>query len=176
MRVVFGLLLLALVAGAGSGPAAACGPEVHIQFSEDSPDRFRITFVQGPKMTLVALRIDLGGSAAGAIFDDYDGLNMQGPQPGPGGVTIRSVDYRTDGRETVALTFDGFTEKRVVDFWSDLDDNGLAGDPDQNHLFDGEMDGATAEATLIAANGKQITIQGRFDNKSAARLGERACV
>ena len=154
----------------------ACGPQVHIQFAEESPDRFRITFERGPKMQLIALEINLNGSAAGAIFDDYDGLAMQGPQPGPSGVTIRSINYRSAGQETVTVTFADFTEKRVVDFRSDLDDNGTSGDPDQNHLYEGELAGATAQATLVASNGRRMTIQGRFDKLSQARLGERACV
>ena len=159
-----------------AGPALACGPEVRIQFAEESPDRFRITFVRGPKLRLVTLNIRLDGSAAGAIFDDYDGLAMQGPQPNASGITIRSIKYRASGQETVTLVFEGFTEKGVVDFRSDLDDNGRAGDPDQNHLVDGELEGARAEATLVAANGRRITVQGRFDKRSVARLGERACV
>lgn len=174
MRFLIGFVILAFLAAAG--PALACGPEVRIQFAEESPDRFRITFVRGDKLSLVALKITLEGSAAGAIFDDYDGLDMQGPQPGPSGVSIRSIKYRPDGRETVTLTFDDFTVKRVVDFRSDLDDNGAAGDPDENHLVDGELAGASAEATLVATNGRRITIQGRFDGRSEARLGERACV
>lgn len=159
-----------------AGPAHACGPEVHIQFAEESPDRFRITFVRGPKLRLVSLEIKLNGSAAGAIFDDYDGLAMQGPQPNASGVTIRSIKYRAGGQETVTVAFDGFVEKSVVDFRSDLDDNGRAGDPDQNHLVDGELSGASAQATLLAENGKRIVISGRFDKLSQARLGERACV
>ena len=174
MRFMFGFVLLACLNIAT--PALACGPEVHIRFAEESPDRFRITFVRGPKLQLVALQINLNGSAAGAIFDDYDGLAMQGPQPGPSGVTIRSIKYRTAGQETVTVTFDDFAEKSVVDFHSDLDDNGAAGDLDQNHLNEGELAGATAEATLVASNGRRITIQGRFDKQSQARLGERACV
>lgn len=159
-----------------ASPALACGPEVMIQFSEDSPDRFRVTFVRGHKMKLASLRINLTGSAAGAIFDDYDGLAMQGPQPGPSGVTIRSISYRTQNQETVTVTFDNFFEKRTVDFLSDLDDSGRAGDPDENHLVEGELTGASARATLIAENGRKIQIEGSFDRLSRARLGERACV
>ncbi|MFY0614217.1 MAG: hypothetical protein JXQ99_21990 [Hyphomicrobiaceae bacterium] len=159
-----------------AGPAIACGPEVHIQFAEESPDRFRIKFVRGPKLRLISLNIQLNGSAAGAVFDDYDGLAMQGPQPGPSGVTIRSIKYRATGQETVTLTFDGFVEKRVVDFRSDLDDSGTAGDPDQNHLVAGELSGASAEATLVSTTGRRIVVGGRFDKLNQARLGERACV
>ncbi|MGI9476263.1 MAG: hypothetical protein ACR2PI_06140 [Hyphomicrobiaceae bacterium] len=171
---ILGSLLIGFLGSAGT--AQACGPEVRIRFAEESPDRFRITFVRGPRLRLVTLSIRLDGSAAGAIFDDYDGLAMQGPQPNASGVTIRSIKYRAAGQETVTLAFDGFTEKGVVDFRSDLDDNGRAGDPDQNHLVDGELAGASAEATLVATNGRRITIQGRFDQQGVARLGERACV
>lgn len=174
---ILGLLLVACL-GIVS-PALACGPEVRIQFAEESPDRFRITFVRGPKLHLVSLRINLSGSAAGAVFDDFDdfdGLAMQGPQPNSSGVSIRSIKYRASGQETVTLTFDGFAAQRVVDFRSDLDDTGAAGDPDQNHLVDGELSGASAEATLVSATGRRIAISGRFDKRGQARLGERACV
>jgi len=157
-------------------PAMACGPEVQIQFAEASPDQFRIKFVRGPKLKLVSLRINLEGSAAGAIFDNYDGIDLQGPQPGPNGVSIRSIKYRENGRETATLTFENFVPERTVDFRSDLDDSGRAGDPDANHLVDGELAGATAQATLVATNGRRIEISGRFDKQSRARLGERACV
>jgi hypothetical protein len=174
MRFIFCLIILS---GLGlAAPAIACGPEVIIQFSESSPDRFRVKFVRGPKLRLTSLRINLAGSAAGAIFDDYDGLQMQGPQPGPSGVAIQSIKYRTQGQETVTLTFDGFVEQRTLDFLSDLDDSGRAGDRDENHLVDGELAGAAARATLVAQNGRQIQIEGRFDKLSRARLGERACV
>lgn len=179
MRFMFGIMPLGcLILGSlgMASPSLACGPEVHIQFSEESPDRFRITFVRGPKLQLVSLQITLNGSAAGAVFDDFDGLAMQGPQPGPSGVTIRSIKYRASGQETVTLTFEGFAEQRVVDFRSDLDDNGGAGDPDQNHLVDGELAGATAEASLVSTSGRRITISGRFGKLGRARLGDRACV
>jgi hypothetical protein len=133
-----------------AGPAHACGPEVLIQFAEESPDRFRITFVRGAKLRLVSLDIKLNGSAAGAIFDDYDGLAMQGPQPNASGITIRSIKYRASGQETVTLAFDGFVE--------------------------GELTGATAVAELVSTTGRRISVSGRFDKLNQARLGERACV
>lgn len=174
MRLIISAAILSLAMF--SSPAFACGPEVHIQFFEESPDRFRIKFVRGPKLRLVTLFIALEGSAAGAIFDDYEGLEMQGPQPGPSGVTIRSIKYRSGGGEDVTVTFDGFTEQRFVDFHSDLDDNARAADPDQNHIYDGELEGAMARAFLISDKGRRIEIEGRFDNKGNARLGDRACV
>ena len=174
MRLISGLLILGCLVA--STPAFACGPEVRIQFAEDSPDRFRIEFVRGPKQQVTSLQVNLNGSAAGVIFDDYDGLGAQGPQPGPSGVTIRSVTYRASGAETVALTFEGFTEQRIVDFNSDLDDHGRAGDPDQNHINEGELTGATAQATLLSTNGRHIVISGQFDKLGHARLGDRACV
>ncbi len=174
MRFIFCLIILS---GLGlAAPAIACGPEVTIQFSESSPDRIHIKFVRGPKLRLTSLRINLSGSAAGAIFDDHGGLEMQGPQPGPSGVAIRSIKYRTQGQETVTLTFDGFDEQRTFDFLSDLDDSGSTGDRDQNHLVEGELTGAAAHATLLSENGRHIQIEGRFDKLGRARLGERACV
>ena len=169
MRICLAVILLScLAAGA---PAFACGPEVRIQFSEDSPDRFRIAFTRGLKLRLVALTIDLGGSAAGAIFDDHNGLEMQSPSPS--GAKMSSIRY---AGTTVRLTFENFLETGTLNFHSDLDDNGLGSDPDQNHLAEGELAGASASATLIDSSGRRIDINGRFDQKNHARLGDRACV
>jgi len=153
---------------------------VRIRFVEESPDRFHVQFVRGPKLRLIKLTIDLTGSAAGAQFDDYDGLAMQGPQPNANGVTIRSVAYRAMGKETVAVHFDGFTANAAAVLRSDLDDQGRAADPDENHIYDGELEGASAVATLTlvrgAGSGKPIEIMGLFDKKGQAVLGSRACV
>ena len=65
MRFMFGFVLLACLNFAT--PTLACGPEVHVQFAEESPDRFRITFVRGPKFRLVALQINLNGDHAQRI-------------------------------------------------------------------------------------------------------------
>lgn len=173
LRAVAACLFVAILI---AGPAMACGPQVRIQFAEESPDRFRITFEQGPKLSLTRLAITLDGSAAGVIFDDYDGMQSQGPQPNKTGVTLSSVKYDTRTTATATLTFQDFVEKRYVDFASDLDDRGLASDPDQNHIYEGELAGATARATLVHANGKRVEITGRFDKSGTARLGERACV
>ena len=154
--------------------ARACGPEVTIDFREDSPDRFHITFTRGPTLELKSLTISLAGSAAGAIFDDYSGLASQ--LPSPSGVSITAVTYATPPEMTVTVTFRDFLEKRSVDFWSDLDDDARALDPDQNHLAPGELQGASARALLRHPSGRTIEIDGLFDRENRARLGERACV
>jgi len=170
--------------GASCTLAQACGPRVSVQFIEDSPDKFQIRIRQGPNLSLSEFTIDLKGSAAGALFDNYDGLTMQGPQPNANGVSIQSVTYRTKGPDTAVVTFQNFMPKRAATFRSDLDDRGLAADIDENHLYDGELEGATATALLIPNNAKTpaeskrapIEITGRFDKKGQAILGPRACV
>lgn len=152
----------------------ACGPEVEIHFQEASPDQFRISFTRGPKLSLERLEIRLAGSAAGAVFDDYTGLDLQSPSPS--GAAITAVGYATPPDMTVTLSFKDFLEKRTLDFRSDLDDSGRALDIDQNHLATGELEGATARAVLRHAEGRIIEIEGRFDRHDKARLGERACV
>jgi hypothetical protein len=160
-----------------SGHAAlACGPEVRIQFSEASPDRFRVEFVRGAKLRLDELRIDLGRSAAGAFFDGNDGLEIQGAQPNGHGVSVRSVTYDQPNGVVVVVIFENFLEKRIYDFASDLDDRGLGADPDQNHVYDGELKGATATATLVGDNARRVAIEGSFDEKGHAQLADRACV
>lgn len=175
MRFILGLLFVA-GAAALTTPASACGPEVRIRFIEMSPDQFRILFVRGPKAELVSLKIDLTRSAAGVVFDDYDPAALQGPQPNAQGVSVRSVGYRADNRETVTVTFEGFTEKRSANLHSDLDDNGRAADQHQNRIYDGELEGASAHATLITSEGRPIEIEGAFDKENKAVLGSRACV
>ncbi len=170
------LLMIAMAVMVPTWPALACGPQVHVQFAEASPDRFRITFRHGPKLSLASLKIRLDGSAAGVIFDHYEGLEQQGPQPTPNGVAMRSVTYDVKGETSVTLTFEGFLEKRWIDFYSDLDDMIRAADQDGDHVYDGELAGATATATLIGENGRIVQIDGTFDAKSQAVLAEKACV
>lgn len=152
----------------------ACGPEIEIHFAEASPDQFRISFVRGPQLTLERLEIRLAGSAAGAVFDDYTGLDLQSPSPT--GAAITAILYAPPPDMTVTLTFKNFLEKHTLDFRSDLDDSGRASDIDQNHLTIGELEGATARAILRHADGRAVEIDGRFDRDNKARLGERACV
>lgn len=171
---IFGLIAV-LVFGVTQS-ANACGPEVRIQFVEESPDQFQIQFVRGPKLRLSALTINLRGSAAGAMFDDYGGMPMQGPQPNANGVTIRSITYSTQGGERVDIAFDNFLAESSATLHTDLDDRGLAADRDENHLHDGELMGASAVATLLPEAGKPIQIEGTFDQQGQAVLGSRACV
>lgn len=174
MRIISGVVIGTVLCFAM--PALACGPEVIVRFQEASPDRFQIVFERGPKLELVSLTITLDGSAAGAMFDNFEGLRGQGPQPGRGGVAITSVTYRTQTGQSVDIGFEGFVEKRTADFRTDLDDRGRAADLDYNHIADGEIEGAHATAVLKNAGGRVVEINGRFDRKGQALLGERACV
>ena len=153
-------------------------------FQEASPDQFRISFTRGPKLSLESLEIRLAGSAAGAVFDDYTGLDLQSPSPS--GAAITAVDYATPPDMTVTLSFKDFLEKRTLDFRSDLDDNGLALDIDQNHLATGELElralggfdlaielpaGAPATGTLssgVASAGGTVTVGASAGSSAAA--------
>lgn len=179
MRVFFLCLASLLIAIVGTGTAQACSPQVRIEFVENSPDYFRISFVHGPNLNLEKLDIRLDTSAAGAFFEG-DSLAavraMPQTHPKAAGVQITSLRYEKSMVTIAILTFEGLLAGRVFDFYSDLDDLTRAGDPDGDHIADGELTGATATAYLVGPQGKRVEIAGRFGDKGVAVLGPRACV
>ena len=161
------------------GPAKACSPQVRIDFVEDSPDRFRISFLHGPDLRLERLTIRLSSSAAGAYFEG-DTLaaarSYKQPHPKSAGVGLQSLRYATGIDADAVLTFSGFIAGRVYDLHSDLDDLTRARDQDGDHIADGELEGATASAQLQGNDGKPVQIFGTFGKQSSAVLGPKACV
>lgn len=161
------------------GPAHACSPQVRIDFVEDSPDRFRISFLHGPKLHLRQLIIRLSSSAAGAFFEGdtlADARSYKQPHANSAGVQLQSLRYETDIDSDAVLTFSGFVAGRVYDLHSDLDDLVRAKDQDGDHIADGELAGATASAQLTGAGGNAVQIFGTFGAQGSALLGPKACV
>ena len=162
-----------------SGPVHACSPQVRIDFVEDSPDRFRISFLHGPKLKLEKLTIRLSSSAAGAYFEGdtlADARRYKQPHANSAGIELKSLRYETRYDADAVLTFSGFVAGRVYDLHSDLDDLVQANDQDGNHIVDGELVGATASAQLSRADGKAVQISGTFGVQGSALLGPKACV
>ena len=179
MRRALSLSVLVLVFLGIALPASACGPKVRITFAEDSPDWFRIEFLEGPKLSLERLAIRLATSRAGAFFEG-DGPEMSRHaarnNAKSNGIRFKALRYETGIDHDAILDFEGFVAGGQYVFHSDLDDLNRAGNRDGDHIYDGELAGATATATLRAANGKQLEINGTFDDKGKVLLGERACV
>lgn len=171
--------LAALFAVISLSPVHACSPQLRIDFVEDSPDRFRISFLHGPKLHLVRLTIRLSSSAAGAFFEGdtlADARAHKQPHPSSDGVKLQSLHYESRAGADAVMTFSGFLAGRVYDLHSDLDDFARAGDQDGDHIADGELVGATATAELVGTGDRSVRVSGAFGARGSALLGPKACV
>ena len=179
MRIAI-LCVVCLAAIAISVPSAnACGPQVRIDFTEDSPDWFRISFLHGKGLTVNRLTISLATSAAGAFFEGDNLKFAQGfaqRHPRAAGVSLTGLVYRQHMDAEAILSFTGLTPGRVYDFHSDLDDLERGANRNGDRIYDGELKGGTASALLVSDTGRRILISGTFDDKGSALLGPRACV
>ena len=153
--------------------AQACGPQVLVTYVEDSPDAFRIEFVNGPQFELQQLRLDLSSSQGRAHIDTPYGA---APSREPDSVELVRVDDIAERGQFATLTFRRFFAGRTFRYLIDLDDESPAGDGDFDHLTAGELAGAQASAQLRHADGRIEKISGRFSRENVARLAPRACV
>lgn len=165
-----GLLLASL--GAMATGATACEGKVRISFFEDSPDHFLVEFKDRARVQITSLHIDLRSSVGRAFIDTAYGSET--PSDANGVVLAGSIGF-VDGSREWTLTFKRFLPGQKFTLLVDLDDAAVfdAGDPD--HLTDGELEGARAEARLVAPDGKVQTISGLFDKQGVATLGRDAC-
>ena len=153
--------------------AQACGPLVRVIYVEDSPDSFRIEFVDGPRFELRELRLDLSSSQGKAHIDTPYGA---APGSGPDSVELVKVEDVVERGTTATLTFRRFIAGRKFRYLIDLDDESPAGGGDFDHLTAGELAGATASARLLHEDGRVEVLSGRFNAENTARLAPRACV
>ena len=156
-----------------SMPGTACGPQVRVVFSEDSPDRFLIEFVHGPKRQLKSLSLNLSTSWGRAYVDTNYGQSKAGQAPSP---LISSVNGFAEGGDGGTLEFENFPEGARLAYLVDLDVRISATRDDYDHVSSEEIEGATASAVIIAPDGRRETIHGRFTGKGEAVLGPKACV
>ena len=81
-----------------------------------------------------------------------------------------------DGSRVWTLRFKRFLPVQTFRLLVDLDDSALFGSGDPDHLTDGELLGAKAQARLIGPDGRVQTISGLFNRDGVATLGQEACV
>jgi hypothetical protein len=165
-----GLLLMAVAAG--RAPAYACGPQVRVTFTEETPDYFVIEFLYGPGRLLEALTLELAETASRAHVDTAYGAS---DQQKASGVDLAGVDGFGTGSDRGTLRFRSFPPGARFAYLVDLDAAKPAfGDP--NHLAKAEMRGGRASAVIVTAEGRKETITGIFDEEGVALLGPKACV
>lgn len=167
-------MLFALTSlGATSAVAHACESKIRITFSEDSPDAFLVEFKDKVKSQITSLRIDLRASVGRAFVDT---AYVQEQPSGPNGVVLDQGLGFVDGSRDWTLTFKRFLPGQTFELLVDLDDAAVFGSGDPDHLTDGELQGAKAQARLIGPDGKSQMISGVFDRNGVATLGQDACV
>ena len=166
-------LVFLLAISIASGQAFACGPRVDVEYQEDSPDVFRVTFVSGKEFELHTLDIDMASSVGGVFID-----NIYDPPPANrlSLAKVVKIENAAEGGQTARLVFRDFIVGRSLSYWMDLDDQSSAGGGNYDHLTSGEIKGARATAVLRHSNGKLEKIEGTFSKDGKAILAPRACV
>ncbi len=150
-------------------PAKACGIVVQVTFEEDTPDNFLIEYVDGDVHQLTALRLDLSRSIGRAYID------TPYPRARPadkGEVNMIAASGFAEGSRLMTFGFENFGPKKTYTLLVDLDDSGGW---DGDHLTDGEIQGTAVSARLTGPDNSTFTINGTFDAKGVAVLGNRAC-
>ena len=154
-------------------PASSCGPQVRVIYVEDSPDFFRVEFVEGSNFELTTLTLDLVNSAGRAYVDTaYDSRSSARQN----GVELDQATRVADGDQRLVLRFRNFRVGASYNYFVDLDDQSSPADGDMDHLTGGEMSGATAVARLVRRDGEPEEVAGRFDATGTALLSPKACV
>ena len=165
----------ALITGMCAIPASAdaCGKQLRVTFTEDTPDNFKIEFLDGAGLQLTSVHFDLRPSAGGAYVDTVFGNAAPSASQS---VVLRSIEGFADGGQTGTVKFKTFPPKQSFTLEIDLDDSSPVHDYDPSHLTNGELLGAKVEAVLVEANGKTHKLTGKFNARGIAELGNRACV
>ncbi len=163
---------VALVMVSTSQPAAACFALVKVTFAEDSPDVFRVAFERGALFELLRVRIDLHTSAGRSFIDTPYGGSRAG---GKGEPVLQATEGFVEGARAFTLRFKRFQVGQVYTLMVDLDDDMSHRDRDLDHLTDGELEGARAEAWLRGPDGDGFRVEGRFGRDGVAELGGGAC-
>ncbi len=153
--------------------AHACDSKIRITYSEDSPDAFLVEFKDKERSQIASLRIDLRASVGRAFIDT---AYVQDQPSGSKGVILGQGVGFVDGSRDWTLTFKRFLPGQTFRLLVDLDDAAVFGSGDPDHLTDGELQDAKAQARLIGPAGKSQMISGVFDRNGVATLGQDACV
>ena len=168
--LAIGLPLLATVLAT---PASSCGPQVRVTYVEDSPDFFRVEFINGKGFELKSVTLDLTSSAGRAYVDTAYGSR---PAEKQNGVELDPATRVADGDQRLVLQFKNFRVGGRFNYLVDLDDQSSPNDHDMDHLTGGEMNGATAVARLVRSDGEPEEVAGSFDAAGTALLAPKACV
>ncbi len=167
MRSAFVLLALSLCLVAA--PVAA---DIRVDFIEGAPtDRFVITNSGACALRATELVIDLGGSAAGLIFDVTEaGAGVQVFQPFAliaGAGALDSVPKVSDGDRRVVLSIRSLVPGAQIAFTIDVDDT--IGQR-ETIVANSEIEGAIVEATAAG-----VTTSARFSRQAQALVKTPPC-
>jgi hypothetical protein len=163
------LLAIALLA---ASPATA---DIAITFSEGAPkDRFSFTNEGTCDIGPSTLTLDLGGSAAGLIFDtSASGAGVEVFQPFEtvaGGEVIAEVSKVMDGDTQVTMSLRGLPPGATLAFTVDVDDTLTASDLGQIRVSESEISGAS-----VRLRSDQGAIAAVFEGSSRTVLYTTVC-
>ena len=171
-RGVWSLLIGVALLLAAKSPVHACGTVVKVTYVESSPDVFLIEYPDGQDDLLQSVKIDLTTSAAGAYVDTFYG---PGRSNADDAVRVDLVQGFAEGGQVGTVTFKAFAAGDRFTLLVDLDDRGLSGEPDPDHLIGNELKGGKVTARLRSQDGASAEMHGVFDEEGVATLGSPAC-
>ena len=155
-------LLMLIVAG----PAEACGLLVRITYEEDFPDRFHVEFVEGADYELTGLELDLR-PAVGSPFIDM--AYPESRYSRRDGITLTETEGLRGGSRKMGFKFSGFSTGKQLTLLVDLDGR-------RDRLQRGELFDTRAAARFLHPDGTVVHLNGAFNSRDVAELGNRACV
>ena len=183
-RLPFALTSAASVLAAGliaaPKPAAACGPEVVVQFIDAGPDMFIIDNKSSEAWTLLSLEFRSANSVGRVVFDtDFGGQGSSEPyqfEAVEGDVGLMKEPVVADGAEALDLHFSNFTAGRQFIFTIDLDDRLADSVMGQAHVTGEEIAGAEVSGLFTHPRIGKGTAKGVFGTDGKAHLRGATCV
>lgn len=172
--------LLAATAITAPKPAAACGPEVVIQFIDSGPDVFIIDNKSREDWTLLSLEFRSANSTGRVVFDtDFGGQGSSEPyqfEAVAGDVGLMKEPVVADGAESLDLHFSNFSAGRQFMFTIDLDDRLESSPMGQAHVTGEEIAGAEVSGLFTHPRIGEGRAKGTFGTDGKAHLRGATCV
>ena len=171
--------VLAATAITAPKPAAACGPEVIIQFIDSGPDVFIIDNKSREDWTLLSLEFRSANSIGRVVFDtDFGGQGSSEPyqfEVVPGEVSLMKEPVVADGAEALDLHFANFSAGRKFMFTIDLDDRLESSPMGQAHVTGEEIAGAEVSGVFSHPKIGKGSAHGTFGSDGEAHLRGATC-
>lgn len=177
MRVALALLMLAamILIAPRAASAAACGPRLIVDYTEDSPDYFVLRNASDPGWSVLRVEIDLRETRGGVIFDVSElgaGVSAYQPYGMPSGTAeLVGRTEVNDGDSMMSLAFRQFEPGAYFAFAIDLDDTLANGT--QTWIAPAEMAGGIVRGVFGGPDGQETEREAPFDMRLQADTGRQ---